>query len=97
MQCQCPGCQYEGTEEHHIIFKSETRKTCILEWVVHLCAFHHKLGACSPHKSRAWRQYYYRYLPKDWAEQIEKCKTIRDINHTTYDKPKHRKRNTRRR
>jgi len=69
--CMFPTCQEYGDESHHIIFRSESRKTCIDEdWnIIQLCPFHHRIGQTSPHRMRVWREHYKRYLPNDWTER----------------------------
>ena len=78
--CMHPGCEELGAEDHHIIFRSETKKTIIVEdprFCVKLCSFHHRLGAVAPHRSRFWRDHYKKYLPTNWQELIDNCTTTR--------------------
>jgi len=76
--CSHPGCNTRtGLEAHHVIFKSETKKKIINDWCVWLCSDHHRGSFESPHMNREWREYYKKFLPKDWKEQIGNCQELR--------------------
>lgn len=78
-RCRFPGCNKVGVQTHHIIFRSYSRKACLMEpWnEVRLCAEHHTGGKDAAHNSRQWREYYQTLLPKDWKERIQNCKELR--------------------
>jgi hypothetical protein len=77
--CRHPKCESLGAEASHIIWRSQSRKKCLDEpWnIVMLCADHHRLGKEAVHRSRKWREYYYRFLPSDWKRRIEECEELR--------------------
>jgi hypothetical protein len=77
--CRFPGCKRQGTQIHHIIFRSYSKKVCLLEpWnTVRLCSIHHLHGKDSPHQSREWKEYYRKFLPSDWKERIKNCTELR--------------------
>jgi hypothetical protein len=74
-----PACEAFGSEWSHIIWRSESRKKAIDEdWNgVWLCAEHHRTGMEAVHRSKKWREYYYKYLPEDWQTRLDNCKELR--------------------
>ncbi len=72
-RCQHPGCRAEGTEHHHIIFRSQGGPHAPANLIL-LCYFHHRGGNDSPHKSRKWRRYWEQWQMYNYPEFVRKLR-----------------------
>jgi hypothetical protein len=77
-RCQHPECEAEGTEHHHIIFRSQGGPHAPANLIL-LCYFHHRESSESPHKSRKWRRYWEQWQEDHYPEFVKKLKELGKI------------------